>query len=181
MTAQEALVKIKQLFAEPVAEAPAEAPAPPKEYQLADGTSVLIDVLDIGGRVVINSPDGPVPAPAGTHTLMDGQVLTVDESGTITAIEVPAEAAPVDEVMNKVAALEAQLAEIKAHYETKFSEQAQAFQSALDDQKSKVHGLKDIIEQMMTTPSVDPVQPVKHFETRDEKVAKFLEFTKKIK
>lgn len=184
MTANEALVKIKQLFAEdaPVAEAPAEAPAAPKEYQLADGTPVLIDTLSVGGKVALNTPEGPIPAPAGSHTLMDGQVLTVDESGMITAIDTPqAEAAPVDAMMAKVSELEAQLAEIKAHYQTRFEEQEQTFSAALEDQKNKVTGLKEIIEQMMTTPVADPIQRVKHYETRDEKIAKFLEFTKKIK
>lgn len=156
--------------------APAVAPVDaPQEYPLADGSVVAIDVLEVGGSVSVEG----APAPAGTYTLMDGTVISTDEAGIITAIGTPA--APAEDMSQKVSALEQQLAEIKAHYDRQFSEQEQAFASAMEDQKSKVEGLKNIVVEMMSVPAADPIKKEKHFESRDEKIARFLEFTKKIK
>ncbi len=54
----------------------------PAVYALADGTEVKITKLEVGGIVTI----ADVPAPVGSHMLQDGQSVTVDEAGVITAI-----------------------------------------------------------------------------------------------
>jgi hypothetical protein len=58
----------------------AEAASP--TYTLADGTPIEASALEVGGSVMI----GGAAAPAGDYTLSDGQTLTVDESGIITAV-----------------------------------------------------------------------------------------------
>lgn len=183
MTAQDALLKIKALFAEDVPAPEAAVEPTAKEYPLLDGTIVLIDSLEVGGKVAVVTPDGPVPAPAGDHTLADGQVITVDETGTITAIATPeaATAAPAEDMSAKLADLQSKLTQLQLEYESRFAAQEHNFISALEDQKTKVLGLKEIIESMMVTPSAEPIQKQKHFESKDERIAKFLEFTKKIK
>lgn len=83
--------KLKQLFSEiknMVQKFEDPAPEAPKPYKLEDGTEVMIDKLEVGGKVMI----GENPAPAGTHKLEDGSSIVVDEAGLIT--EVIAAAAP---------------------------------------------------------------------------------------
>lgn len=60
-----------------------EETAPAPSYSLEDGTKVLIDKLEVGGKVTLE--DG-TPAPAGEHTLEDGTKIVLSESGVIAEI-----------------------------------------------------------------------------------------------
>lgn len=199
MTPFEAIEKIKALFAEgdAPAEAPAaapEAPAPSeapteaaKEYDLKSGAKVSIDKLEIGGQVlVVDEAGNKTPAPAGTHELVDGVSITVDDMGIIAEISSPAEeAADVEatpsEADMKIAELEAQLSALKSEQATqvqKMSEQEAKFGKA-------IHDLSNVVLGLMVTPSADPMEAPKnkfsqHHESKDSKIAKYMDFVKQI-
>ena len=63
------------------------------EAKLVDGTIVKYDTpeLVIGSMITVVTPDGEFPAPAGEHTLENGTVVTVDETGKVIEIEVKEE------------------------------------------------------------------------------------------
>jgi hypothetical protein len=61
------------------------------EAKLMDGTVVKYDTpeLVIGSMITVVTPDGEFPAPVGEHTLENGTVITVDETGKVTEIASP--------------------------------------------------------------------------------------------
>lgn len=95
------------------------------EMKLADGTVILLDGdLAEGTNVLVQTPDGDVPAPDGDHTLEDGTTIST-EGGVIKAITpkaeteevVPADEMPVEqsnEIVERINSLENSLAEIKS-------------------------------------------------------------------
>jgi len=92
MTTLEAINKIKQMFAE-AGEMPMPSAEPLQsfaEYTLKSGAKVMIDKLEVGGKVTLVDEGGnEVPAPAGEHELVDGSVILLDEASTIVEIKVP--------------------------------------------------------------------------------------------
>jgi len=73
--------------------APVAEPVVMGEAKLVDGTIVKYDTpeLVIGSMITVVTPDGEFPAPAGEHTLENGTVVTVDETGKVIEIEVKEE------------------------------------------------------------------------------------------
>ena len=70
------LNNIKQLFDA------AENPLTFNEYDLADGTKISADKLEVGGTVKV----GDAVAAPGEYALADGSSVTVGENGVITAV-----------------------------------------------------------------------------------------------
>jgi hypothetical protein len=185
MTAKEALNQIKALFADAnVPEAPS-APATEqfKEYQLANGSTVMIDNLAVGGMVTVPGPEGnPIPAPVGDHILADGQVITLDEAGKITEIATPEVVEEVeDEMKKKIEAMESAIADIKADYSARFDAQADEFAAKTKAAEDKLTALKDVLVEFLSAPSADPIKPEQFRESKSDKVNRFLEFTKNMK
>lgn len=202
MTPLEAILKIKAMFAEagvqtePViaAEEPS-APSVPatesvKEYTLKSGQKVLVDKLEVGGKVVVvDEQNNAAPAPAGEHELADGLKIVVDESGSIVEVKEPSseepipaepdssEPAPQDDVQLKIEEMQKQLDELK-------KKQGMAAESVAKF-STGVQELSDIIIQLMQTASSEateaPKNTVKNYETNEEKIQKFLEFAKQLK
>jgi hypothetical protein len=131
MTPLEALLQIKQMFAE-MPPAPVEAqeievsiePTAPeyKEYVLKNGAKVKMDKLEVGGKVMLVDDAGQEsPAPAGEHELADGMIIVLDENSVITEIKQP-EAAPVEEVVDEELSKRA-----KKHKKLRWQKQKQSF------------------------------------------------------
>lgn len=205
MTTFEAIQKIKQMFAEagelPVASveeatpsaAPLEAQA---EYVLASGAKVVIDKLEIGGKVQLLDEAGNLaPAPMGEHMLADGTKIVLDEAGMIVEIEspkadvveevIPEEASPVatpsieEELKKKMEEMAAEIAELKKQYKEKMAAQEQRFSKGISD-------LSDVVIELINTSSAKPTEQPKdkfnvHVESKDSKLQRFLEFAKSIK
>lgn len=72
---------------------PVAEPVVMGEAKLVDGTIVKYDTpeLVIGSMITVVTPDGEFPAPVGEHTLENGTVVTVDETGKVIEIEVKEE------------------------------------------------------------------------------------------
>ena len=75
---------------------PVAEPVVMGEAKLMDGTIVKYDTpeLVIGSMITVVTPDGEFPAPVGEHTLENGTVVTVDETGKVIEIEVKEEETP---------------------------------------------------------------------------------------
>ena len=75
---------------------PVAEPVVMGEAKLVDGTIVKYDTpeLVIGSMITVVTPDGEFPAPVGEHTLENGTVVSVDETGKVIEIEVKEEETP---------------------------------------------------------------------------------------
>ena len=148
MEAKEILARTKQFFNDLV-NSPAPTPAPAAlvatEYELKDGGKLMIDMLEVGGVVMI---DGN-PALPGDYELVDGTKMTIGDNGAITAITLAApieEVAPVMEDMGtKFAAFESLTAEKFANYETKFS----AYEQRFADYEVKMKKANKVIDELL--------------------------------
>lgn len=181
MTPKEALEKIKAMFAEMPQEQPAaeiKQPITLAEYVLASGAKVMIDKLEIGGKVVLVDEAGnESPAPAGEHQLADGTQITVDENGMIVEVSAPVEETPEveDLAAQKIAELEAQIAELKKSSkaaEVKMAEDAQKFSQAIKE-------ISDVVLELINTPSAQATEKpkdafVKHVPSKETRIATFL-------
>lgn len=185
MTAQEALLKIKAMFAE-AAETP-EVPAVASfaEYALASGAKVMIDKLEVGGKVsLVDDLGNESPAPAGEHILADGTKIVLDEASTIleivapeveVEIEAPETPSEIEMMKKKVAEMEAQIEDLKkgkSGIEAKMSESADKFSKAITE-------LTDVVIELSKAPSASPTETPKeafnkHFESKNDKVSRFL-------
>ena len=206
MTPLEAIQKIQQMFTDngmmPVAEAPAaqmaEESAQPiesvKEYVLMSGQKVLIDKLELGGKVMIVDEAGQQsPAPVGEHELADGTKIVLDEAGTILEISVPesdkveeeiipdapVEPSAEDMMKKKIEEMQKQLDEIKMSYDAKLAQQEARFSKGISD-------LSDVLVQLINTPSAESTEQPKdkfnvHVESKEAKLERFLQFAKSIK
>jgi hypothetical protein len=197
MTTLEAVKMIKQMFTEagqlPVASAePLQSFA---EYTLKSGTKVMIDKLEVGGKVTLVDEGGSeVPAPAGEHELADGSVILLDENSIITEIKVPevelpevpeveisVESKKIEEDMmkKKIEEMQKQLDEIKMAYDAKLASQEAKFSKGMSD-------VSDVLIQLLNTPSANATEAPKekfnqHIERKEDKISRFLDFAKSIK
>lgn len=168
MEAQEILTKVKQYFADltaPVEPTPAEPVAPTaSEYELKDGGKVMIDVLEVGGIVMI---DGAAALP-GDIELVDGVKITVGDNGVITTLVEPAETVatkePVVDMAAKFAAFETSTSEKFAAYETKFAE----YETKLKKATKVIDELLKLSQLIVDAPSVDADNSVRTSNTFKE-------------
>jgi len=197
MTTLEAINKIKQMFAE-AGELPVASVEPTQsfaEYSLKSGAKVMIDKLEVGGKVSLVDEAGvETPAPAGEHELIDGSVIVLDEASTILEIKAPmaempeAPEGPEDEapapvaedlMKKKIEEMQKQLDEIKMSYDAKFASQELKFSKGISD-------ISDVLVQILNTPSANATEQPKdkfnvHVEKKEDKISRFLDFAKSIK
>jgi len=101
MESKQAIKKIRVLLGMEAPGVPAEAPVETpvqvelKESVLKDGTRIQYDALEAGSPVYTVTPDGNVPAPAGTYVFEDGTEITVVTDGLIDTVK----AVPEDQVI----------------------------------------------------------------------------------
>lgn len=189
MTPLEALLQIKQMFAEmpqqPVQAQEVEVSIEPaeveyKEYVLKSGAKVKIDKLEVGGKVMLVDEAGnESPAPAGEHELADGMVIVLDEASTIVEIKQPQveEVVPAieEELKKKIAEMQSELENLKSDKkkgEEKMAEVEAKFSKAISE-------LTDVVVGLIQTPSVDPTESNKQnfnkaVPSRDSKISTFL-------
>lgn len=198
MTTLEAINKIKQMFAE-AGELPMASVEPTQsfaEYSLKSGAKVMIDKLEVGGKVsLIDEGGNESPAPAGEHELIDGSVIVLDEAATILEVKVPEVEVPEIEVeveakdyekkdeedmmKKKIEEMQKQLDEIKMSYDAKLANQELKFSKGISD-------ISDVLVQLINTPSANATEQPKdkfnvHVEKKEDKISRFLDFAKSIK
>ena len=165
MNAQEAILKIKALFedapmTEPVV--PSEPKVEMMEYSLADGTKVMIDKLEVGGKVTLEDGSN---APLGEHQLADGTMVQVDEAGVIIELSSPKE-----DIVPEEAPVEAKQDMRFDELASKFN-QVLAFNESLQNRINELEGkvkqgfesVASLIEALSINPTADPVQKPNSF------------------
>lgn len=192
MTPKEALDKIKALFSEQAAPAPAPEETPAqleaKEYVLEGGAKILISDLEVGGMAqLVDDAGNATPAPAGEHKLTDGTVITVGENGLLTGVVMPESEAPAPEMED----MKAQFAALKEENERLgllIAEMAKRdeFTKAIEDVNAKLQGLADAFASLVQTPSADPIQAPRnnfdsHRESKADKMKEILATIDKLK
>lgn len=177
MNAKEAILKIKALFEDmPQEEKPVEeAKQDFAEYQLEDGTKVLISSLEVGGEVKLE--DGSF-APDGDHQLADGSQISVLD-GKITEIEA-AEKPEADVPEVEVEAKDKKIEEMAAEFAAKISEMnglieaLNAKVSSIEDKsKQGFSQVVDLIEEVTKMPQADPIEKPQSFKFEATKDIKF--------
>lgn len=197
MTPIEVLNKIKGMFQEAGELQPAVPTVQPvamaDEYVLKSGTKVLIDKLEVGGKVTIKDESGiEQPAPQGEHELADGTKIYLDENGTITEIALPeveiveapiadAPSVEVEAMKKKIMEMESDLENMKLAYKKKEDESKMIeskFSKAITD-------LTDVVVGLCQTGAVDPEPQSNkfhmHVESKSDKIGRFLDFAKSVK
>jgi hypothetical protein len=159
MEAKEILQKVKEYFADLTApvDPTMAAPVAPTEYELKDGGKVMIDMLEVGGIVMI---DG-APALPGDIELKDGTKLTIADNGVITVVDEPAETVatvePSMDMAAKFAAFETSTSEKFASYESKFAE----YESKLKKATKVIDQLLQLSQLIVDAPSVEADKSVR--------------------
>lgn len=194
MNYQETINKIKMLFeanpTAPTTTSPDVNALP--EYILQDGTKIVVDKLEIGGKVTL---DGS-PAPDGEHQLQDGTIITTKD-GVIAEISTPAEEATDESVTSDMKDVPApgprpdvKIAEQMASINTKMDEfvaKQKTLEDAMAKQNEAMKQMMALIEQMAKAPVSEPVSPVANQYTSqkpvgsDERFESMLEAINKIK
>lgn len=183
MTAQEAIEKIKALFSDASPVSAPVAPAAFAEYTLADGTKVMIDVLDVGGKVTMLDAGGvESPVGAGDYALADGTMISVDDTGTIVKVASPDQApSQPNAVQQRIQEMQTQLDELKALNQSNAAQFKEQFQA----QNEKMTALKDILVAALETPSAQTTetntQSFRHTESKEDKINRFLDKVKSFK
>jgi hypothetical protein len=177
MNAKEAILKIRALFEDmPQEEKPVEeAKQDFAEYQLADGTKVMISSLEVGGEVKLE--DGSF-APDGDHQLADGSQISVLD-GKITEIEA-AEKPEADMPEVEVEAKDKKMEEMAAEFAAKISE-LNGLIEALNEKVSSIEDkskqgfsqVVDLIEEVTKMPQADPIEKPQSFKFEATKDIKF--------
>lgn len=150
MNTKEILKNIKALFADEPQPNPAPAPEPipveMKEYSLADGTKVMMDKLEIGGKVTVND----LPAPMGEHVLADGTKIKLDEAGVIVEVEAA------EPAVEPVAAAVEPVAPVQMR-----DERVDALQAEIKQLKQGFSQMVALVESLTETPAAEPIEPQK--------------------
>jgi hypothetical protein len=159
----------------------AEDPAAPAkqmaEVPLADGSVIKVTDLNVGGEVMVVTPEGEIPAPEGEHTLADGSVIVVAKEGeksVITEVK-PAEAMKKEEPAKDVA-MEA-VKNLKSEYEAKIKDIEAKFNSEIEKIKLSVSQTKanlvktvEVVEAMAAIPTDEPAKKPETVSTKKDKL-----------
>lgn len=188
MTPIDFVTKVKELFND--APAATESQVEFVEYTLDNGTTISIDKYEVGGMVTL--ADG-TQAPVGEYILADGTSIQVDETGAIIEIASPKEDAmpeedgSVQEMKDKIAKLEEELAATKGQFESqveKFANQEETASAMYSKFEAAIKDLASAIEGLANTATADPIDAPASFqkvEKKQEKISRFLEMAKKVK
>lgn len=175
-----------------------EETAPAPSYSLEDGTKVMIDKLEVGGKVTLE--DGS-PAPAGEHTLADGSKIVLSEGGVIAEImpkesedkvEIEIESKEDEEKKKEEEEMKKKIAEMEGKfsaYETSFSalqSDYEGLKAAFGKQSEAMQGLINLVETLVNVPSQAPAEVPNNFKkhsasTKEDKIRSYSQFVSQFK
>lgn len=171
--------QLKDLVSEVKEEKFEDTPATPSytEVPLPDGTVLKVTKLEVGGEVIVVTPEGEVPAPEGEMPLADGSILVIKKEGekSVIAEIKPAEEMKKDEAPTQDAKFAA-IEEKFAAYEVKTSEEIKKLNTEIEGLKLKLSQksaqLKktvEVLEAFAAVPTAEPIKkPVQKVDKKDE-------------
>jgi hypothetical protein len=186
----ELLQEVKKLvFQEETAVAPS--------YSLEDGTKIMIDKLEVGGKVTLE--DG-TPAPAGEHTLADGSKVVLAEGGVIAEImpkevedkvEIEIESAEdakkkeEEEMKKKIAEMEGKFSAYESNFSALKSDY-DGLKAAFAKQSEAMQGLINLVDTLVNVPSQAPAEVPNSFKkhsasTKEDRIKMYSNFVSQFK
>lgn len=144
----------------PIAEAPA-APATFGEGSLTDGTVIKYDteVLGVGSMVTVVTESGELPAPVGEHELANGDKITVEEGGKVTAYTPKVEEV-IEAPMAQAPATNPLVDALKALMDGKFEAHAKEvndLKAVVAEQTKALQAFQSFFNTLVETPTGTPV------------------------
>ncbi len=137
------------------------------EVPLLDGTVIKVTKLEVGGEVIVVTPDGEVPAAEGELVLADNSILVIKKEGekSLIAEIKPAEEMKKDEPKDTSAAKFTEIEQKFASIEAKFSKENKDLKAELESVKLKLSQksaqLKKTVEVLEAFASVPTAEPIK--------------------
>jgi hypothetical protein len=135
------------------------------EGKLADGTRIFTDAdaFVVGSAVQVETEEGMIPAPAGEHTLEDGNIIVVDEAGVILEIKAPEveEEEPVEEDLAEEVIEEEEFSFGKKDYEEMMKRIEKLEEVLLGAVEALNATNKELVEKVETLSAAPGAAPVK--------------------
>ena len=135
------------------------------EGKLADGTRIFTDAdaFVVGSAVQVETEEGMIPAPAGEHTLEDGNIIVVDEAGVILEIKAPEveEEEPVEEDLAEEVIEEEKFSFGKKDYEEMMKRIEKLEEVLLGAVEALNATNKELVEKVETLSAAPGAAPVK--------------------
>lgn len=148
----------------PPADATGQAPSY-TEVPLADGTVIKVSALEVGGEVLVVTPDGEMPAPEGELQLADGSVLVVAKEGEKSVIK---EMKPAGQDMSKAEPTNQAFEAIKEEFAAfknevleenkKLKAEVESLKLKLSKNSAIVKNTVEVIEAMAAIPTAEPIK-----------------------
>jgi hypothetical protein len=157
----------KDLITEVKEEKFEDTPASYTEVPLLDGTVIKVTKLEVGGEVIVVSPEGEIPAAEGELVLADNSILVIKKEGekSLIAEIKPAEEMKKDEPKDTSAAKFEEIKQEFASIKAEFSKENKALKSEVESLKLKVAQksaqLKKTVEVLEAFASVPTAEPIK--------------------
>lgn len=135
------------------------------EVPLVDGTVAKVTALEVGGEVIVVTPEGEIPAPEGEHQLADGTVIVTIKEGEKSVIK---EIKPAEEMKKDVPTQDAQFAAIKEEFAAfknevleenkKLKSEVEGLKLKLSKSNAMIKNTVEVIEAMAAVPTAEPIK-----------------------
>jgi uncharacterized protein YfcZ (UPF0381/DUF406 family) len=150
----ELVAKAKSLFSEDVKveEKKEEEEVKMAEAMLTDGTKVMYEGELAEGTIVLLE-DGTA-APDGEHTFEDGTVISI-EGGQVVAVAKPMteQEMAIQELTNKVTALESENAELKSNFESSINKVEEKFSAQIKESNKLTEDVLELVKTLVAEPT----------------------------
>jgi uncharacterized protein YfcZ (UPF0381/DUF406 family) len=149
----ELVAKAKSLFSEDVkVEEKVEEEVKMAEAMLTDGTKVMYEGELAEGTIVLLE-DGSA-APDGEHTFEDGTVISI-EGGQVVAVAKPMteQEMAIQELTNKVTALESENAELKSNFESSINKVEEKFSAQIKESNKLTEDVLELVKTLVAEPT----------------------------
>jgi uncharacterized protein YfcZ (UPF0381/DUF406 family) len=151
----ELVAKAKSLFSEDVKveeKVEKEEEVKMAEATLTDGTKVMYEGELAEGTIVLLE-DGTA-APDGEHTFEDGTVISI-EGGQVVAVAKPMteQEMAIQELTNKVTALESENAELKSNFESSINKVEEKFSAQIKESNKLTEDVLELVKTLVAEPT----------------------------
>ena len=146
------------------------APAQPSytEVPLLDGTVIKVTALEVGGDVLVVTPDGELPAAEGELVLADNSILVIKKEGEKSVIaeikpatEMKKEDKKLDDTAAKFDAIKSEFAALKEESQKANKElkaELEVVKLKLSQKSAQLKKTIDVLEAFASIPTATPIK-----------------------